>query len=120
MLPSSLLNAFNPNGATKAQREEIINWGIPNYSGKVSITSIPFTAPCDCMFYCWYYSYEVNVEFNVNNVTVYQNNEHVGSGDGYFNNNVYLYLKKGDVVTRIVGSGTTAFAISYFPLIGAQ
>lgn len=117
MLPSSLLNAFNPNGATLEQRQQIIRWGIPNYSGKVS-AGVPFTAPCDCMFYCWYYSYEVNVEFEVNNVTVYQNNENVGSGDGHFNNNVYLYLKKGDVVKRTLGSGTTSFLFSYFPLIG--
>lgn len=92
-----------------------INWGMPDYSAGISISSSPYTAPSDGVI-IWWQPGETNNEVNlyVNSHLVYQKGIGSYSGRGFA---TYLPVSKNDIFTYS-GWETNAQIVTFYPLKG--
>ena len=107
----------------RGHKEEIISWGIPDYSRGIipshPTSSAPFTAPADGIFVdCFYYSTGNISHLYVNGV---ETEIVMKTGDSNRDNraSVTVPLSKGDVIYWGTGS-TNTFGIGFYPFKGSN
>jgi hypothetical protein len=108
---------------TRGNKQEIISWGIPDYSRGITpshpTSSAPFTAPADGIFVdCFYYNTENTSTLNVNGVQT-KIATRTGASNRDNRSSVTVPLSKGDVIYWSTGS-TTTFAIGFYPFKGSN
>lgn len=109
--------SFKPNTAIhlldRNDKEEIVGWGMPDYSAAIAISSFPYTAPSDGIIFV-NYSANDNNQMSVNNVVVAGGN--VTSQYGQSSRQNFL-IKKDDIA--VVSAGTFSNGI-FVPLKGVN
>ena len=111
------------NKLDRSNKEEIMSWGIPDYSRGIipshPTSSAPFIAPADGIFVdCFYYSSETKSQLYVNGVET-EIVMRTGASNRDNRSSVTVPLSKGDVIYWSTGS-TNTFAIGFYPFKGSN
>ena len=116
--PSLALADLSNMSASQSAKNEIISWGMPDWNNKITITSVPYTAPCAgivSLFNAKSASYPtINISVNGKQQTLFN-----PGNNGAWNLSGYVIVDKNDVVTSNYFMKTPDF--SYFvPMKGAN
>lgn len=122
------VNDINSNALTRVNKEEIVSWGIPDYSAGIDITWISGSNTVASITYNYYYEAPVDgfvvlsifgsngrEPIAVNSSFVYWTVNSGGNIDG----SVYLPVAKGDKVWCVSGNNRCQSKM-FFPLKGAK
>lgn len=112
---SELVNLLSSTFLSRSNKQEITNWGMPNYSNEVSIPSGTTTVPYDAVAYiiCMPTANDQWLRARVNSKEVY----YFSGGSGYWNScGTQFMIPKNATVT--IDGNAGSFRCSYCPCIG--
>lgn len=116
--PSLALADLSNINATQSAKNEIVSWGMPDWNNKITITSVPYTAPCAGIVSLFNASAG---SFTGNSISVNGKQQILfnAGNNGAWNLSGYVIVDKNDVVTCSHFSETPDF--DYFvPMKGAN
>jgi len=109
------LNNINPTQNTK---NEIISWGMPDYSSAIVSSSLPFTAPCNGLFMWSSSTSSGYASIKINGIDVSGHGEiQVARGISSALQIATILISKNDVISLNAGSLSRIY---FIPLKGAN
>lgn len=116
--PSLALADLSNINASQSAKNEIISWGMPDWNSKITITSVPYTAPCAgivSLFNAKSASYPaITISVNNKTQTVFS-----PGNNGAWNLSGYVIVDKNDVVTSNYFHADADFCY-FVPMKGAN